>query len=249
MSNTTNTILTAAGLAWAVYVGHRLLNRKDGAPVAADAAPPAGAPSPPEDETAAPVSSPSQVPSPALPRTYDAEFANHGQRIPLAYLRALAVRESDMNPARAEGPSWGLLGVDDVTRQAYNRRHGTSFRQVDLLTPSVNVTIAADQLRIITRRWRLDHADIANLQENWQNLRFVELLTFAWETAYSDRAGVGRVALYLRRRGITDITVDQVFAHAAAAGAAPKLSRQDNLDFAKGVARLYDRERATTGKV
>jgi hypothetical protein len=243
MSDTTNTILTAAGLAGALYLGHRWLKGKEAEP---QTAPPVPAPAPVDD--AAPVSSPAQLPDGGLPRTYDAEFVNHGQRIPLAYLRALAVRESDMNPNRAEGPSWGLLGVDDVTPASYNRRHRASFRQVDLLTPSINVAIAADQLRIIIQRWRLDHADIVNLQENWSNLRFVELLTFGWETAFSNRAGVGRVVLYLRHRGITDITVDKVFAHAGSAGASPKLSRQENLDFAKSVARLYDRERVTSGR-
>jgi hypothetical protein len=245
MSDTTNTIITAAGIAGALYLGHQWLSRKD-----ASAAPvPAG--SPPVTEGAAPMppatSAPAEVDA-ALPRTYDAEFANHGQRLPLAYLRALASRESDLSPSFTEGPAWGLLGIDDVTRSAYNKRHGTRFRQVDLLTPAINVAIGADQLRLIIAYWRRLHGDLVNLQENWTNARFVELLTFGWASAFGNQAGVGRVADYLRRRGITDITADKVYAHAGSAGASPKLSREQHLDFAKTVARLYDRERVGAGR-
>lgn len=242
MSDNTNTIITAAGLAGALYLGHRWLTRKEAEAHAADESPAASA-----DDEARPVSSPSEVDA-TLPRTYDAEFVNHGQRLPLAYLRALASRESDMTPSFTEGPSWGLFGIDDITRSSYNRRHGTRFRQVDLLTASINVAVAADQLRLIVGNWRRLHGDIANLQENWQNLRFVELLTFGWATAFGTQAGVGRVVVYLRGRGITDVTADKVFAHAGNAGASPKLSREQNLDFAKGVARLYDRERVNAGR-
>lgn len=240
MSDNTNTIITAAGLAGALYLGHRWLTKKD-----AEAAP---APTSAEDEDEArPVSSPSEVDG-TLPRTYDAEFVNHGQRLPLAYLRALASRESDMTPSFTEGPSWGLFGIDDITRSSYNRRHGTRFRQVDLLTPAINVAVAADQLRLIISNWRRLHGDIVNLQENWQNVRFVELLTFGWATAFGTQAGVGRVVAYLRGRGITDITADKIHAHATSAAASPKLSREQNLDFAKSVARLYDRERVNAGR-
>lgn len=241
MSDSTNTIITAAGIAGALYLGHQWLTRKD---ASATTAPPA---STPVAAAAAPVAAPSEVDA-ALPRTYDAEFANHGQRLPLAYLRALASRESDLTPSFTEGPAWGLFGIDDITRNAYNQRHGTRFRQVDLLTPAINVTVGADQLRLIIAYWRRQHADITNLQENWTNARFVELLTFGWATAFGNQAGVGRVVAYLRNRNITDVTADKVFAHAASAGASSKLSREQNLDFAKSVARLYDRERVGAGR-
>lgn len=240
-----NTLLTAAGVAGALYLGHRWLQRHEiGAPPAL--APATAAPVVTED--AGPVSSPSQVPEAGISRDFDAVFVSHGQRIPLPYLRALAVRESDMTANRTAGPSWGLLGIDDVTRDAYNRRHGTRFRRVDLLTPAINVAIGADQLRLIIRHWRRFHPKAINLQENWQNLRFVELLSLGWATSFGNQAGVGRVVTYLEQRRITDVTADQVAAHATAAGASPRLARADNLAFAKGVARLFDRERVTSGR-
>jgi len=238
----TNTLLTAAGLAGALYLGHRWLKAKE-----ADA-PPAADPLDTEN-AAAPVSSPSDVTDrAALSREFDAEFANHGQRLPLAYLRALAFCESEMQPNRTAGPSWGLLGIDDVTRDAYNKRHRTRFRRVDLLTPSINIAIGADQLRLIIANWRRLHPDVVNLQENWTNLRFVELLSLGWATAFGNSAGVGRVVEYLKRKQIGDVTADKVFAHATAAGASPRLAREENLAFAKRVARLYDRERVGAGR-
>lgn len=242
MSDSTNTLLTAAGLAGALYLGHRWLKGKD-----AEAQPTAAA-APPIEDDAAPVSSPSQVADEAISREFDGEFATHGQRIPIAYLRALAYCESEMQANRTSGPSWGLLGIDDVTRDAYNKRHGTRFRRVDLLTPSINVAIGADQLRIIIGNWRRFHPDVVNLQENWTNRSFVELLTLGWATAFGNSAGVGRVVEYLKKKQIGDVTADKVYAHANAAGASPRLGLEPNLRFAKRVARLYDRERVGAGR-
>jgi hypothetical protein len=191
------------------------------------------------------VSAPSQVEA-ALPRDFDPIFVSQGQKLPLAYLRALASAESSMNPDLAESPSWGLMQIDEVTRHAYNQRHGTNFRRADLLNPSINVSIAADALRLIIGSYRRFHPDIINLQENWKNLRFVELLTFGWATSFGQRAGVGRVVDYLRRQKVTDITLDMIFAHAGAASAAAQLSREENVRFAKSVTRTYNRERANT---
>ncbi len=242
MSEHSNTILTVAGLAGAVYLGHRWLtgNENEAKGAGSESEPVA-----PDREDAAPVQSPSQVER-GLARDFDPVFATQGQRLPLAYLRALASAESDMNPNRAETPSWGLMQIDEITRHAYNKRHGTNFRRADLLNPSINVSIAADALRLILASYRKFHLDIANLQEDWSNLRFVELLTFGWATSFGQRAGVGRVVDHLRRLKIFDVTLDKVFAHAAAAGASPQLAREENVSFAKRVARLYDRERVNS---
>ena len=55
---------------------------------------------------------------------------------------------------------------------------------------------------------------------------------------------MGRVVRYLKARGITEITIDTVQAHAAAAGASRHLARLDKVRWCKGVAALYARERA-----
>jgi len=244
MSEQTNTMLTIAGLAGVVYLGHRWLSDKGKRDDDPDDDPPAAATRPLDE----PVSSPSQVDnsngSGRVSRKYDSTFATQGGGLPISYLRALASCESDMRADLTDGPAWGLLQVEPIVLSDYNKRHGTTFRRADLLSPSINVAVGADALRLIIASYRRFHPDIPNLQENWNNPRFVELLTFGWNAGFSERGGVGRVATHLRKQGFTDITVDMVFAHAAAAGAVRHLSRESKVAFAKKVTRLYARERA-----
>jgi len=244
MSEQTNTMLTLAGLAGVVYFGHRWLTegkrRPDEEPD--DDPPVAAAKRPAPDE---PVSSPSQVERRgAVSRQYDAVFAAQGAGLPMAYLRALASCESDMRADLTDGPAWGLMQVAPVVLKDYNRRHGTTFRRADLLSPLINVAVASDALRLIIASYRRFHADVPNLQENWDNPRFVELLTFGWNAGFSEAGGLGRVARYLEQLGARDIDVDLVAAHARIAGATKHLSNPAKLAWSKSVAALYQRERA-----
>ena len=79
---------------------------------------------------------------------------------------------------------------------------------------------------------------------HWNDLRFVELLTFGWNAGYSEAGGLGRVARYLERLGAVNITIDQVSAHAKLAGATKLLSNPAKVAWCKGVAALFQRERA-----
>ncbi len=114
------------------------------------------------------------------PRTFDNVFAAHGHGIPVPYLRALALRESNMSPRLSSGPAWGVLQVIEVVRQDYNQRTGARYTRQDLLDPAINVTIAASALALIAKSYAQNHPRIANLQPNWINPRFIELLTFGW---------------------------------------------------------------------
>ncbi len=183
-----------------------------------------------------------QTPVP-LSRRFDSVFDRYRDSIPVEYLRALAWRESGMNPGSSSGPAWGLLQVVEVVRRDYNRLEGTPFTRDDLLDSEVNVAIACSLLQRIVASYRKNHPRVANLQEDWSNLRFVELLTFGWNAGYSEAGGVGRVARYLEGRGITDITIDLVRASAADAGASRHLAKTDKVSWCKGVAALYRRER------
>ncbi|MBA3458425.1 MAG: transglycosylase SLT domain-containing protein [Deltaproteobacteria bacterium] len=114
------------------------------------------------------------------PRTFDQVFAAYGHGIPVPYLRALALRESNLNPQLSSGPAWGLLQVIEVVRQDYNQRTGATFTRKDLLDPAVNVTIASSALALIVKSYAQNHPRVPNLQANWTNPRFIELLTFGW---------------------------------------------------------------------
>ncbi len=155
------------------------------------------------------------------PRSYDALFAEYGNGIPVPYLRALAWRESGLNPRDMKGPAWGLMQVIEVVRKDYNERHNTSYERRDLLDPAVNIAIASDVLVRIIDGYARFHPEAVNLQADWTNPLFVELLTFGWNAGFSERGGVGRVASHLSRRGFDDFTIDDVFAAAKAAGSSP----------------------------
>ncbi len=179
------------------------------------------------------------------PRTFDQVFAAYGHGIPVPYLRALALRESNLNPRLASGPAWGLLQVIEVVRQDYNQRTGATFTRKDLLDPAVNVTIAASALATIVESYARNHPRIVNLQANWNNPRFVELLTFGWNAGWSERGGVGRVAHYLEARGTLDQTIDAIYFASQAAGASAHLANPLKVAWSKSVAAQYGRELAS----
>lgn len=167
---------------------------------------------------------------------FDALFRRHGRGIPVAYLRALAKRESNLNPREARLPAYGLLQVVPKVVQSYNRRHGTSFSHADMLDPATNVKVATDTLRRIVQAFGKHPS--ANLQKSWSNPEFVKLVTAGWNSGYSEKAGVGRVASYLEGRGLP-VTHDNVFEYAAAAGGTRHLQNPTKYTWQRSVADLY----------
>jgi hypothetical protein len=191
-----------------------------------------------------PSSSPVTIPSSRLPRRFDAIFDRYRGSIPIEYVRALVARESSFNPLARTGSAIGLMQIVPVVREDYNKRHGTPYQPEHLYDPSINVAVGCDLLRRIVNGYRKYHPRIANLQANWNNPRFVELLTLGWVAGYSEAGGVGRVARYLERLGAVDVTADQVSAHAKVAGATKHLSNPAKVAWSKSVVALYQRERA-----
>jgi hypothetical protein len=175
-----------------------------------------------------------------LPSTYDSIFQKHAGRLPVAYLRALGKRESDLNPRSSDGAAWGLLQVIPAVLKSYNERHGTSHNREELLNPDTNVQIAADLLNRIVVAFGKHPS--RNLKENWANPEFVKLVTAGWNSGYSEAGGVGRVADYLEQRGIP-VTHDSVFKHAGSAGATEHLSNPAKQSWQRGVAALYFTQR------
>lgn len=171
----------------------------------------------------------------ALTTQYDPLFARYGNRLPVAYLRALGKRESNLNPSSTSGAR-GLLQVVDSVRKSYNERRGTSYTPADLLNAEINVRIATDLLNRIVIAFGKHPSK--NMQENWANPEFVKLLTAGWNSGYSEAAGVGHVASYLEQRGIP-VTHDNIYAHAAAAGGTVHLQRPEKRAWQQSVAALY----------
>jgi hypothetical protein len=177
-------------------------------------------------------------------RRFDAVFERYRGSIPLAYLRALVDRESNGRPEVRTGSAVGLMQIVPVVLADYNKRHGTAYQSAQLVDPATNVAIGCELLRIIANSYRKNHPHVPNLQTDWNNPRFVELLTFGWNAGFSEAGGVGRVARYLEKLGTVDITLDQITAHARVAGASKHLSNSAKVAWCKSVVALYMRERA-----
>lgn len=213
----------------------------------------------PSSSDAGPVTSPGQVvaTAPAADRDddigaasrrpsrrFDRIFDMYRESIPIEFLRALAKRESNLNPEESNGPAWGLMQIVEVVRKDYNQAHGTRYTRRDLLDPAINVAIACWLLRFIIAQYAKHQDGVPSLRADWSNPRFVELLVFGWNAGFSASGGVLKVVRYLKERGVTDITIDVVFKHARAAGAVRHVSNATKLRWCKSVVRLYEQELA-----
>lgn len=178
-----------------------------------------------------------------LTRRFDDLFRQHGQGLPVAYLRALAYAESGLNPSDPKG----LINVVPIALADYNRRHPEAPIGPDRMRdPASNIRVAADILRAIVGSYRRNHGDVPNLIEDWGNPRFVELLTLGWNAGFSELAGVGRVVRYLMVQPQASrpaaVTVDVIAANARTYDASAHLSNPRKLAFAKRVAATYAHE-------
>lgn len=182
----------------------------------------------------------------AVSRQYDSVFQIHGAGLPVAYIRSLAKKESDLNPTSKGVSAWGILQITEVVRRDYNSRHNAGWTRNDLLNPDVCTMIACDLLRRIVSAYQTNHGAIRNMGEDWHNPRFVELLTFGWNAGYSQGGGVQKVVKHLAEQGHREVTIDSVRAAVRAAGAAESLDRDDKVSWCKGVTSLYMSEKDST---
>lgn len=186
----------------------------------------------------------SKLPAPIqngkLTTAYDPIFKQYGAGIPVPFLRALAYKESGLNPLSAnkggESAAKGLMQVVGVVRKDYNDRHGTNITADDLFDPRVSVTLAADTLNRVISGYKKHPSK--NLHVDWNNPEFIRLLVMGWNAGFSEGGGVGKVASYLESHDIP-VTHENVFSHAKDVGAVKYLSMPERRKWHREVADLY----------
>lgn len=165
-----------------------------------------------------------------LSAIYDPIFSQHSRGIPVAYLRALAQRESSMNPSDTTGPAWGLMQITEIARNDYNARSGEPrVSRAQLLDAATNVRVATWLLDQIVRRYATRPSK--NLQTDWGNPEFVKLVTQGWNAGW---VAVDRIASQLEASG-RPVTHDSV--HAAATSG--HLANTGKHAWQRSVADLY----------
>jgi hypothetical protein len=200
------------------------------------------------------------TPKPTKPNIfrYDEIFAKHGDGIPVAYLRALAIGESDLDPRNVTHRARGLLQIIPSVRKDFNDRHPSrrSVTEADLFRPDVSVEICAWVLRhYVMPTYAEHHPEIPNLQEDWSNLDFVGLLTLGWNCGWSSQGGVSDVVGSIKKAGIRHITIYSVQKMAAYSPKAKKLQQAAPYRWCQDVVDRYARFREeeaailTAGKV
>lgn len=188
------------------------------------------------------------TPKDGVSRRFDEVFASYADMLPLPFIRALAQRESSMNPKENKGSYWGILqvGLYDVL-PSYNKRFGTKYEPQDLFNPNLNTKIALELINRIARAYantaRESPVYMANLVPNFSNPEFVRLLVAGWNSGYSRAAGVQKVARWLASHEIP-VTHDNVFKFGKRAGSTKWLhGGTDDADrkhrWQAGVQRLF----------
>jgi hypothetical protein len=162
--------------------------------------------------------------------------------VPQKYLYALASRESSLDPSLVNPKSraTGLFQITGTVVRDYNAHHGTAYTLDDLVNPELATVLATWLISRIVKVL----AKHPSTRPDFTSRRFVELVTFAWNSGHN---GVARLVGILEENGIPDyrITVDAIREAAIAAKAGPYLSDPNRVAWAKSVAALYldDRQR------
>ena len=135
----------------------------------------------------------------------------------VAFMRALAKHESDLNPSQSKDPAWGLMqvGIDNkasvpgpdllkadgteasgnsggVLKSYNNKGKGGPYTVEEMLEPDKNVRVASELIQRIVRVMRNQ-----GMSPNWTSEEFIGILVAGWNSGYSKKAGTGYMIEWL----------------------------------------------------
>jgi len=179
---------------------------------------------------------------------YDAILAKYAGNIPVAYMRALAYRESKLDPDIVSNA--GAVGLFQVKADAladFNKANHTAFTIPELKNPERNAQVGGWFLNHIVKEW----SKVSNLKADWTSERFPALLTLGYNAGWSLSHGVGRVAIELSKISPSiPLTVDMVREAAVVIkDVSSKVTEEGRVKYAKLVAATYLRGKPVTAKI
>jgi hypothetical protein len=188
-------------------------------------------------------------------RQFDALFEKYADgEVPVDYLRTLSYSESRLNPndVTTSSNAVGLFQVVYVVLKDWNKANGTNYTAADLKDPDLNSKIGVSLIRRIVQSYKKNHPK--TLSPNWDDRRYVELLTMGFNAGYSEGGGVGRLVGLMEKDGMAPeaITADAVVAKAKSDDLPPNLTKsaryiaQRGTAYPKAVATRYFAERGIT---
>ncbi len=129
-------------------------------------------------------------------------FARYAGVVPENYLRVLAYKESGFRPdvVHPQSKATGLFQITNTALSSFNQRNATSLQLPQLVDPDINTQVASQHLAGVINVYKKYRA----LQPDWNNRRWLELLTLGWN------AGHNAVAQIVGRMEATGLPVDRI---------------------------------------
>lgn len=116
-------------------------------------------------------------------------------RIPSVYMEALSKGESNWTSDAVTGSYVGLLQVGPEVLEGFNKANKTDIPLSARFDPDINANLAAWQLRTIADMYT--KSGIPELVEDFNSMEWIAMLTAGWNSGYSKKAGVLKVAKYI----------------------------------------------------
>jgi hypothetical protein len=166
----------------------------------------------------------------------DRIFEDLAEGVPPDFLRALAYRESGLDPNRVNPTSraTGLFQITAPVLKDYNRANATSYALDDVRDPVLATKIAVFHIGRIIALWK----PVPALGADFGDRRWLELLVLGWNAGPS---AVLKVARRLTEIGVPPERITAASVNEAAQKMSPGswIARPERLGFARLVAATY----------
>ena len=190
----------------------------------------------------------------AITQRYDALFlkALHEWKgeIPLPFLRAVAYRESLMNPKAASKTSSarGLMQITAPLLRRFKKATKIKYSPSDMLKAWPNIRVGVWHMVEIVNSFKKNHPD--SLSPIWCSLNYVGLLAQAYTAGFNETRGVGYVVGHMEKSGVKQTSITPVIVAQVATRLKERghikgrvfMSEPDRLDYVRRVQLAYSKE-------